>query len=94
MSLPGSGMTTLTQPQKHLLWKVAQHKYGWAYYTNRRGQWKTVNALHRLGLVSVSGRDLTIEITDAGRAEVALRWPMSPLNLGTYDTPRCGWDKP
>lgn len=89
-----SGTTALTAPQNYLLWKVAQHKHGWSYYSTRRGQWKVADALGARGLVTVSERDLIIEITDAGRAYVAERWPNSPLNLDTYDTPEGGWDKP
>lgn len=93
---PVSGSTlVLNEAQAHLLWRVAQHKYGWCYL-NSVGQRSTGRALERRGLVTVeiNHTGFSIEASDAGKAEIAERWPNSPLALDTYDTPAGGWNKP
>lgn len=93
-TVPGS-TPVLNEVQARLLWCVAQHKYGWCYL-NSVGQRSTGRALERRGLVTVeiNHTGFSIEATDAGKAEIAERWPNSPLALGTYNTPARGWDKP
>lgn len=91
---PPSGMSTA---QRDLLWTVAQHKYGWAYVSRHRGQLQVADALVRRNLVEwgSKGRDHrhpTIVATDTGREVIAQEWPVSPLNLGTYDHQPNGWD--
>lgn len=94
-------MTTLTRlsiPMRDLLWQVAQMKHGWAYVSRFRGELQVADGLVRRGLVVFNeatdgqpwryGRDgdmPQIVATDAGREEIARRWPVSPFILGTYD---------
>jgi hypothetical protein len=77
---------------RNLLWRVAQHKYGWAYVQPYASQRKTAEALQRRGLVRIDrGADWTATATDAGRAEIERRWPVSPFVLGTYEEQPGGW---
>lgn len=89
-------MTTLSEAGNDLLWTVAQHKYGWAHVSNRGGRQRTLQtaeALARRGLVTIRYRSNPVCVaTDAGRAEIARRWPVSPFNLGTYAHQPEGWD--
>jgi hypothetical protein len=83
---------------RYLLWKVAQHKYGWTYVSRHRGGLQIADALLARGLVcyGASGRDThpSIEATTAGRAEIERRWPISPFALGTYEDQPGGWQQP
>lgn len=85
-------MDTPTTAQLNALYRLAGHRYGWGYIGRRQGQ--TFKALERRGLVEIHhpASEPTAVLTDAGRAKVAERWPKSPVVLGTYDTPRGGWD--
>lgn len=81
---------TLSVPMRDLLWRVAQHKYGWTHVSRYNGQVQVADALVRRGLVEWGRHDRdhnspTIVATDAGKAEIAERWPVSPLILDTYD---------
>lgn len=69
------------------LWKLVQHKYGWAYIEN---QPSTYQALERRGLVTL-GDSGEARITDAGAQIAGDRWPNSPYRLGTYVLPAGGW---
>lgn len=87
----------LSHPQRDLLWTVAQHKYGWAHVRRFGGQIQVGDALVRRGLVEWgrNGRDHPdpcVVATDAGKAEIARRWPISPFVLGTYEHQPNGWD--
>jgi len=88
----------LTVPQVKLLWRVAQHKYGWAhvYRGFSCNETRTAEVLIRRGLVrwGDNGRDCTdphIVATDSGRAEILEHWPVSPFALGTYEEQPGGW---
>lgn len=87
----------LSKAQNDLLWAIAQHKYGWAHCSNqgrRQRTLQTAEALARRGLVTVdrSRHHPTCQATDAGKAEIECRWPVSPFSLGTYDHQPGGWD--
>lgn len=88
---------TLTEPMRHLLWTVAQHKYGWAHCPNVYGRIRrlqTAQALERRGLVTVDVDRPHLPMcsaTDAGREEIERRWPASPFVLGTYERQPGGW---
>jgi hypothetical protein len=41
----------LTAPMCDLLWKVAQHEYGWAHVFRYGGELQVADALERRGLV-------------------------------------------
>lgn len=89
----------LTKPQLYRLWVLAQHKYGWSYVHPRRpGALRSARALVAAGLVEFdrdeAHPDVCMVATDAGRAEVERRWPVSPFALGTYDHQPNGWDPP
>lgn len=80
----------LSHPMRYLLWHVAQHKYGWTHVSRHGGQLQVADGLVRRGLVEwgSNGREdhhPIIVATDAGRAEIALRWPVAPFILKTYD---------
>jgi hypothetical protein len=87
----------LSAAQRDLLWTVAQHKYGWAHCPNAGGRirrFQTAQTLERLGLVAIDRSQPHMPIcaaTDAGRAEIERRWPVSPFALGTYDHQPGGW---
>jgi hypothetical protein len=88
--------TSLTVPQRDLLWTVAQHKYGWTHVSRHKGQLQVAEALIRRGLVKASQThdwrwQPIIVATDEGRAEIARRWPVSPFNLGTYEHQPGSW---
>jgi hypothetical protein len=90
-------MAALTEAQRDLLWTVAQHKYGWTHCSNlgrRVRTLQTARALERRGLVTVDAtrHHPTCAATDAGRNEIARRWPVSPFVLGTYEHQPGGWD--
>jgi hypothetical protein len=89
----------LTKPMRYLLWQVGQHKYGWTHVSRYGGALQTGDALVRRGLVEWgrNGREHTdprIRATDAGRAEIERRWPVSPFVLGTYEPQPGGWSLP
>jgi hypothetical protein len=86
----------LSDPMRYLLWRVAQHKYGWSYVPRSTGQMQTAQGLERRGLVTLdmSGSDPSITATEAGFHEIERRWPVSPFALGTYDHQPNGWDPP
>lgn len=91
-----SGTTIcLSETQGYVLWRMAQHKYGWGY-VNSLGHRSAARALERRGLVTVRGDHAgwTAEVTDEGRDFIATRWPVSPLTLNTYTRPETGWDGP
>jgi hypothetical protein len=87
----------LSDPMRDLLWVVAQHKYGWAGCPNvgrRIRRFQTAEALERRGLVAIDRTYMhypTCSATDAGRAEIERRWPVSPFALGTYAHQPGGW---
>lgn len=86
----------LSHPMRDLLWKIAQHKYGWAHCPNleRVRRFQTAEALERRGLVTIDRSQPhmpTCSATDAGRAEIERRWPVSPFALGTYEHQPGGW---
>lgn len=88
----------LSVPMRDLLWTVAQMQYGWAHVYRFGGQLQVADALVRRGLVEWgrNGRehpDPRVVATEAGKAEIARRWPVSPFILGTYDEPPGGWDR-
>lgn len=86
------GLVPLSDAMRDRLWTIAQHKYGWGYYGLR--DWPSFDALERRGLVKrvrVSGADRVYELTEAGDAEVARRWPVSPSALKTYEHQPGGW---
>lgn len=93
---PAPKPVRLSVPMRDLLWRVAQHKYGWCYPSRSCGQFQTAEGLARRGLVTidVSGSDPSIAATGAGRAEIERRWPVSPFALGTYEHQPDGWDPP
>jgi hypothetical protein len=86
----------LTAPMCDLLWKVAQHEYGWPHVFRYGGELQVADALERRGLV-VWGRngrdhhDPRVVATALGKAEIERRWPVSPFVLGTYDHQPGGW---
>lgn len=86
----------LSVPMRNLLWRVAQMKYGWLYPSRSSGQMQTAEGLERRGLVTIEYRRIEplIAATDAGRAEIERRWPVSPFALDTYDEQPQGWDPP
>lgn len=82
-----------TKRMRRLLWTAAQHKYGWTYV---RDNWASALGLERRGLVEILERDRaprerTVHVTEIGKAYIAEHWPVSPLNLGTYDHQPDGW---
>jgi hypothetical protein len=85
----------LSVPMRDLLWEVAQFMYGWRPISRRRIP--VADALVRRGLVrwGEHGRDHwsspEVVATEAGREEIARRWPVSPFILGTYDHQPGGW---
>jgi hypothetical protein len=86
----------LSHPMRDLLWTVAQHKYGWTHVSRQRGQLQVAEGLIRRGLVMPSEThdwrwQPIIVATDAGRAEIERRWPVSPFALGTYEHQADGW---
>lgn len=88
----------LSHPMRDLLWRVAQHKYGWTYVSRHRGQLQVADGLVRRGLAewghgnnARSGSSPRIVATDDGVKEIERRWPVSPLALGTYDHQPGGW---
>lgn len=87
----------LSDPQRDLLWTVAQMIHGWAHVRRYGGQLRTADALVRLGLVEWgrNGRDHHdphVVATAAGRAEIERRWPVSSFVLKTYEHQPNGWD--
>lgn len=92
-------LADLSEPQRDLLWTVAQHKYGWGHVSRHRGQLQVAKALVRRGLVRWSSigehHDRSVHpivvATDAGKDEMARRWPVSPFVLGTYERQPGGW---
>lgn len=80
----------LTPPQQRVLWRLAQHKYGWGY-VNGIGNQSAARALERRGLVEIADWDFRVTLTTAGEREANLRYPVSPLALGTYEVPENGW---
>lgn len=83
----------LTEPMRELLWAVAQRRYGWVYVPDFGGEHRAAQALHERGLVThhlvrYLGGSIVV-VTDAGRAEIRRRWPVSPCGEGTYD--RSDW---
>jgi hypothetical protein len=90
-------MTDLSRPMVKMLWTVAQHKYGWTHVSGHGGQLQVAEALIRRGLARRSEIHVwrwqpIIVATDAGRAEIERRWPVSPFALGTYEHQPNGWD--
>jgi hypothetical protein len=86
----------LTNPQRYLLWTVAQHKYGWTHASRHRGELQVADALVRRGLVEYGRHDRShhtpiIVSTESGLEEIRKRWPVSPYALGTYDHQPGGW---
>lgn len=86
----------LTELMRNLLWTVAQHKYGWCHVSRHGGMLQVADALAARGLVEYGrhSRDdhaPTIVATDAGKAEIERRWPVSPFALGTYEHQPGGW---
>jgi DNA-binding PadR family transcriptional regulator len=87
-----SDAVKLTDAQRNRLWTIAQHKYGWGYYSWR--DWPSFEALERRGLVEMSrasGTDRIYALTSAGLNECRRRFPVSPVVLGTYDHQPGGW---
>ena len=85
----------LSPQQRDKLWKLAHHKYGWAYAVSYT-EVTTYEALVRRGLVQVAvgrthGANIAYAISEAGRAFVAELWPACPFILGTYEVPAGGW---
>ena len=87
----------LSAAQLDLLWTIAQHKYGWAHCPNVGGRVRRLQVAESLewrGLVEIDRSKPhmpTCSATDAGRGEIALRWPVSPFILGTYEHQPGGW---
>jgi hypothetical protein len=86
----------LTIPMRDMLWRVAQHQYGWTHVSRFGGELQTADALVRRGLGEwgLNGRDCMdphIVATDLGCAEITERWPISPFVLGTYEEQPGGW---
>ncbi len=87
----------LTTPMRELLWRVAQHKYGWIHVSRHGGWLQVADGLVARGLVTYgtlhdrSSVDPRILITEDGIAEVQKLWPVSPLALGTYEPQPGGW---
>jgi hypothetical protein len=89
----------LSDAQRDLLWRVAQHKYGWTHVSRHGGQLQVAEALIRRGLVKPSGThdwrwQTIIVATPEGKAEIERRWPLSPFALGTYEHQPSGWTPP
>jgi len=88
----------MTVPTRDLLWRIAQHKYGWCYISRR--EIAKGDALVRRGLAEwgAHGRDHyacpELVATELGKAEIKRRWPISPFALGTYDEQPGGWHRP
>lgn len=84
----------LSHPMRGLLWTVAQHKYGWTHVGRHNGQQQVAEGLERRGLVTYDRErhHPTVAATNAGRAEIERRWPVSPFALGTYEHQPKGWD--
>jgi hypothetical protein len=85
-------MMLLTHPQRRALWRLAGHKYAWSY-CNGHVERRSMEALTRRGLAETFDYGVKYQLTDAGIAEVAKRWPNCPAVLGTYDEPADGWSK-
>ena len=86
-------LASVSLPQQRVLWRLAQHKYGWGYVTGL-GLLAAARALQTRGLVEVSRSeqgDWLGELTDAGHARVAELFPSSPAVLRTYTRPEGGW---
>ena len=83
----------LSNAMRDLLWRVAQHKYGWTCVQRYRGEPQVAAALVRRGLVTLAGPShaRVIFATGAGLAEITRRWPVSPFVLGTYQHQPGGW---
>jgi hypothetical protein len=89
----GASGYLLTHPMRDLLWKVAQHKYGWTHVSRHGGQYQVAQALERRGLVKFTrDHNWTVQATPAGCDEIARRWPVSPFILRTYEHQPNGWD--
>lgn len=85
----------LTRAQLDKLWKLAHHKYGWAYAIDYT-EVTVYEALVRRGLVQIAtgrthGANIAYAISDQGRAVVGELWPKCPFILGTYQVPVGGW---
>lgn len=86
-------MADLSNPQRDMLWTVAQHKYGWTHVSRYHGEQQVAEALERRGLVTLDRErhHPVVVATDEGRAEIGRRWPVSPFYLGTYEHQPEGW---
>jgi hypothetical protein len=84
-------LVKITEHQRYRLWRLAQLKYGWAY-ANGHIDLRSFEGLKRRGLVCrVESRDSAFELTDKGAEQVAMRWPVSPFVLKTYEHQPGGW---
>jgi hypothetical protein len=84
----------LSDPQRDLLWIIAQHKYGWAHCPRHDAghRFQVAQALARRGLVEITDDgNPRCSATPLGRAEIERRFPVSPFALGTYDHQPGGW---
>lgn len=92
----GASPPQLTDPMRDMLWRVAQHEYGWTHVSRYGGGLQVGDALVRRGLVEWgrNGRDHPdprVVATEDGKAEIAARWPISPYILETYEHQPGGW---
>jgi hypothetical protein len=84
----------LSPAMLQMLWRIAQHKYGWTPLYQRK---ETADALARRGLVEEldwTQHDPPVIGTDTGKGFCAAMWPVSPWVLGTYDHQPGGWTPP
>lgn len=81
----------LTTPQARMLFRLAGHRYGWAYCTEWRER-RSFEALLNRGLVQTHDYGQTYNLTPEGYEAVERRWPKSPAILKTYEVPDGGWD--
>jgi peptidoglycan/xylan/chitin deacetylase (PgdA/CDA1 family) len=81
---------SLSLSMREMLWTIAQHKYGWTHVSRHGGELQVADALIRRELVEWGSHDRDhsspiIVATEAGKAEIARLFPISPFVLGTYD---------
>lgn len=95
----GASPSQLTDPMRDMLWRVAQHEYGWTHVSRHNGQLQVADGLVSRCLVAYGDADHRARNADSpviyalplGAVEIGRRWPVSPFALGTYDHQPGGW---
>lgn len=69
----GASPPQLTDPMRDMLWRVAQHEYGWTHVSRYGGGLQVGDALVRRGLVEWGRTGATIPIRASSRRRTARR---------------------